>query len=151
MLDSSALPEGWLGGDPRTKSAPVRWGVDRLGVTFLSESAPGVTLQVVHRGRDYKHTSDGYFELASSWFNADTNNTEWYLPLEFPYENSIADRYRFECATVKHNGAEICQFVGQYGVFITRFRTVISPSMTYDDLEYILQTLDTKMTKCLGS
>jgi hypothetical protein len=149
MIDASALPEGWLGGTPRVKGAPVRWGVDKLGITFLSESAPGVTLQDVYRGANYKDTSDGYFELMTDWFHVDKGNTEWYLPLRFRYKNTIADRYRFGCATVRHNGIEFCQFVGQYGLYITRFQTVMSSGMTYDDLEQILRIIDDKMTQCL--
>ena len=150
MLDTSSLPEGWLAGKPRERSAPTRWGIEKLGVTFMSDSAPGVNLQHVHRGENYKRTSDGYFEFMTSWFHTNEGNTEWYLPLEFPYKNTIADRYHFRCATVKHNGIEFCHFVGQYGVYITEIQTVMSPSMTYDDLAYILQTIDTKMTQCLG-
>lgn len=150
MIDASALPEGWLGGTPRVKSAPVRWGVDKLGITFLSESAPGVTLQDVYRGANFKDTSDGYFELMTDWFHVDKGNTEWYLPLRFRYKNTVADRYQFGCATVKHNGVEFCQFVGQYGLYITRFHTVMSSGMTYDDLEQILGVIDDKMAQCLS-
>lgn len=151
MIDGSDLPEGWLGSTPRVKGAPVRWGVEKLGVTFLSESAPGVILHAVHRGENYKVTSDGYFELMTDWFQVDEEyNTEWYLPLRFQYKNTIADRYRFGCATIRHNDIEFCQFVGQYGLYITRFETVISSGMTYDDLAHILQIIDDKMTKCLN-
>ncbi len=150
MINKSLFPEDWdQQGPPRERAAPVRWGIDKLGVTFISQKN-GVALQDVHRGRDVNETENGYFDNVTSWFHSGKEETEWYIPSDFNYESPVANRYRFGCHTHTPSGVQSCQLVGQYGVYLTRFRTHMSPIMTYEDLEHILQTIDNKMAKCLG-
>jgi hypothetical protein len=150
MIDKSLFPEGWhQEGPPRQRSAPVRWGIEKLGVGFLTQEN-GVAGQVVHRGENFSHTEDGYFELVDSWFDSEEDATDWYIPPEFNYESAIANHDRFGCRTYKPSGVESCQLVGQYGVYLTRFHTFMSPIMTYDDLAHILQAIDDKMAQCLN-
>ncbi len=150
MIDVSLFPKDWLQqGPPREKAATVQWGVEKLGVTFIS-MVHGVALQDVHRGRNVKISEVGYAEEFTSWFHSREDETEWYIPADFNYESLVADRYRFGCQTQKPSGVENCQLVGQYGVYIMRFHTFMSPIMTYDHLAHILQTIDNKMATCLG-
>lgn len=149
MIDGALFPKGWSqAGSPSQRGAPVRWGVDKLGVSFVTQEN-GVANQFVHQGRNPEHTEEGYLDLVTSWFDSREDATDWYIPPEFNYKSTIADRYRFGCRTYKPSGVESCQLVGQYGVYITRFHTFISPIMTYNDLECIFQAIDNKMAQCI--
>lgn len=151
MIDKSYLPEEmlWYQEIPSRRGAPVRWGVDKLGVGFSSQKNGGV-IQDVYRGENFDQAEDGYFDLVTSWFDSREDETDWYIPSMFNYESVIADHFRFGCRTHKPSGVESCQMVGQYGIYVTRFRADISSIMTYEDLEHILQTIDDKMAQCLG-
>lgn len=149
MIDGDVFPEGWYGsGTPRERSAPVSWGVEKLGVSFGSQK-DGTAIQDVYRGKTIAETRTEYFKLLSFWFDNREDATKWYTPLEFNYESDIAHQFSFGCRTYEPSGVESCQAVGQYGVYLTRFHTFMSPIMTYSDLEHILQTIDNKMAQCL--
>lgn len=148
MIEGELFPEGWYGsGIPSERSAPVLWGVERLGVSFGSQEN-GTAVQDVHRGRTIDETRTEYFNLVSFWFDSNEDATLWYTPLEFNYDSDIADQFSFGCRTHAPSGVETCQAVGQYGVYLTRFHTFMSPIMTYNDPEHILQTIDDKMAQC---
>lgn len=150
MIDESLFPDGWYQpGPPRERSAPVRWGIEKLGVGFISQKN-GVALQDVHQGQTVSQTEKGYLELVTSWFDSRTDETDWYIPPEFNYESPIANQFRFGCRIHKPSGVQSCQMVGQYGIYLTRFHTVMSPIMTYNDLAHILQAIDDKMAQCLN-
>jgi hypothetical protein len=150
MLDKALFPEGWSQhGPPSLRNAPIRWGVDRLGVSFGTQEN-GVANQVVHVGRNLNQAEEGYFDLVTSWFDTSEDATDWYIPSKFSYKNTVANRYRFGCRTYRLTGFESCQLVGQYGIYLVQFHTAMSPIMTYDDLARILRAIDDKMAKCLG-
>lgn len=150
MIDESLFSGGWSQMGPPDKSgAPIRWGVDKLGVGFITQEN-GVANQVVHQGRNPEHTEKGYFDLVDSWFDSREDETAWYVPPEFNYEGPIANHYRFGCRTHVPSGVQSCLMVGQYGVYLTQFYTDMSPIMTYRDLERILRTIDNKMAQCLS-
>jgi hypothetical protein len=151
MLDRSLFSKDWYQQSlPSERSASVRWGIERLGVSFISQKN-GVAGQAVYRGRDSNETRAKYFDeiTGPGWFHSDENETEWYIPSDFTYESTVANNYRFGCQTHKPSGVQSCQFVGQYEVYLIRFRTDMSSIMTYEDLERILQAIDNKMAQCL--
>jgi hypothetical protein len=149
MIDKSLFPDGWSqAGPPTLRGAPVRWGVDRLGVSFIAQEN-GVANQFVHVGENLNHAEEGYFDLVTSWFDTPEDATDWYIPSKFNYNSPIVTHYRFGCRTYRPSGVESCQLVAQYGVYLVRFHTFMSSIMTYDDLERILQAIDDKMAKCL--
>ena len=151
MIDQSLFSKDWHQQSlPRERSAPDQWGIERLGVSFISQKN-GVAGQAVYRGRDFNESKVEYFDRisATGWFHSDENETEWYIPSDFTYKSTVADNYRFGCQTHNPSGVQSCQFVGQYEVYLIRFRTHMSEIMTYEDLEHILQTIDNKMAQCL--
>ncbi len=150
MLDKSSFPDGWSqDGPPTLRGAPVRWGTDRLGVSFGTQEN-GVANQFVHIGENINHAEKGYFKLTATWFDRTEDATDWYVPYEFNYKSKVANQFRFGCRTYEPGGVESCQFVSQYEIYIIRFYTFMSPLMTYDDLKHILQTIDNKTARCLG-
>lgn len=152
MIDLSLFPDDWYQqGPPWEKAATVSWGVEKLGVTFVS-SVNGVAQQDVHRGRNVQKAKEGYPELASSWFHIREDETDWYTPTEFDYKSLVANQYRFGCQTHQSSSGEIetCQLVAQHEVYIMRFHTLMSPIMTYNDLGHILQDIDNKTAQCLA-
>lgn len=150
IVDISSFPAGWTqNSPPRERNAPIRWGVDKRGVSFSTQEYGGA-IQDVYRGRNLDDAGKGYFNLSESWFRLREAEGDWYIPSEFSYESIIADHYRFGCSIHKPSGFQTCQMAAQYGVYVTRFYTGMSPLMTYSDLERILQAIDNKMGQCLG-
>jgi hypothetical protein len=151
MIDQSLFSsEDWYQqGPPSERAAPVRLGVERLGVSFIS-MRNGVTLHQIYRERDYEKAKAEYYDEVKSWFHSRDDETDWYIPSGFDYKSSVADNYQFRCQTHKPSSVENCQLVGRYGTYIIRFHTFMSPIMTYDDLERMLQAIDNKMAQCLN-
>jgi len=150
MIDISLFPADWSQNSlPSERNAPVRWGVDKLGVSFSTQEYGGA-IHDVYRGRNLNDAKKGYLNLSESWFQLREDEGEWYIPSDFNYESTVADQYRFGCSIHKPSGFQTCQLSAQYNVYVTRFYTGMSPMMTYKDLEHILRAIDSKMAKCFG-
>jgi hypothetical protein len=151
MIDKSLFPEEWFQqGPPDERNAALRVGIERLGVSFISMKH-GVANEGVYRGRDIDDIKASYAEEVSSWFHTYEDETEWDVPAEFNYQSSMADRYRFGCQIRNLSGVrgvQSCQFVGQYGVYLVRFRADMSPIMTYNEFNTILQSIESKLAQC---
>jgi hypothetical protein len=150
VIDEVIFPEGWeQQGSPRTRAAPARFGIERLGTTFSTPTS-GVAVYGVYRAIDLRTAAAGYKDFMS-YFSLDEGETEWSLPVDLAYRSPVADQSRLGCSTNRTSDVERCQFIGQYGVYLVRFHTYVSPDMmTYKDLELILQDIDRRMTECLN-
>jgi hypothetical protein len=150
LVEETVLREGWEeSGPPRSAEATVRFGIEKIGTGF-STPRDGVAIQGVYRAEDASAAASGYQDFMS-FFSLREDETEWFLPSELTYGGLGADRSRLGCSTHRTNGVERCQFIAQYGVYLVRFHTYMSPDMmTYEDLERILQDIDRRMAKCLG-
>ena len=142
------FPQGWVQqGLPDSRGAPVSFGVERIGVDF-STPTRGVAVQHVYRGFDARAASRGFRDIMSD-FSIREGETEWTVPQELVFHSQVADQFRLGCSTRIASGAQRCLFIGQYGVYLVKFHTYMSTDMmTYDDLEYILQDIDSRMTEC---
>jgi len=150
MIDISLFPTGWFRGDlPSKRGAPIRWGIDKLGVSFTTQEYGGA-IQVVYRGRNLNHAEKGYSNLSESWFHLQDDEGDWYVPSEFNYKSPIADQYRFGCSIHQPSGFQTCQMSAQHQVYLIRFVAGMSSLMTYNDLDRILRTIDEKMAQCLS-
>jgi hypothetical protein len=149
LIDESVFPEGWEQlGLPRSKRATVSFGVEKSGIGF-STPTRGVAGHDVYRAVSARAAAAGYRDFMSD-FLVREGETEWTLPAEISYRSQVADQFRLGCSTHIAGGVQCCQFIGQYGVYLVRFHTYMSPDMmTYEDLEYILQDIDQRMAGCL--
>ena len=148
LVDETAFPPGWVQLDlPDPRGAPASFGVERTGVGF-STPTRGVAGQHVYRGFDARAASRGFRDFMSD-FSVREGETEWTVPRELMFSSQVADQFRLGCSTRVASGAQRCLFIGQYGVYLVRFHTYMSADiMTYDDLEHILQDIDSRMAEC---
>ena len=124
-------------------------GVEKIGTTF-STPARGGAIQHVYRTFDMRAAASGYEDLLSH-FSVRSEETEWTLPEALDYHGKMVDQFRLGCSTWLPSDVESCQFLGQYGVYLVRFHTDMSPDMmTYKDLGRILQDIDRRMAGCLA-
>jgi hypothetical protein len=110
VIDLSSFPKGWgQQGTPVERAATVKWGVEKLGVNFISEH--GVAQQDVHRGRDDYETEIEYLDRIKStaWFSFRKDETEWYIPTDFEYQSTVAEHYRFACQIHIPSEIQSCQ------------------------------------------
>lgn len=151
LVDESAFPSGWQQqGLPDRKGAPVRLGIERIGVGFMG-GIEGVALHQIYQFEGVGETTEAYQELSKFWFSEREGWTSWSSPTELSYQSSVADRFRLGCYTHRENGIKYCQAVGQYDEYIVRFHTYMSPGlMTYTDLEHVLQVIDERMAHYLS-
>ena len=149
LVNEAVLPEGWeQQGLPRSKDAPVSFGVEKIGTVFSTRTR-GVVIHHVYRAFDTRAAVAGYKDFMS-FFAAREEETEWSLPAELTYHSQVADRFRLGCSTHRPSGVQRCQFIGQYDVYLVRFHTYMSSDlMTYADFERILQGIDQRMAECL--
>lgn len=150
LVQETAFPEGWEeSGSPRVEEATVRFGIEKIGTGFSTPNQ-GVAIQDVYRARDTGAAASGYQDFMS-FFSLHREETEWFLPSELTYNSLGADRFRLGCSTDRTSGVERCQLIAQYGVYLLRFHTYMSPEMmTFENLELILQDIDRRMSLCLG-
>ena len=150
LVQEMVFPKGWEElGPPRAEEAAVRFGIEKIGTGF-STPKHGVAIQDVYRAQDAGAAASGYQDFMS-FFSLREEETDWSLPVELTYSNPSADQSRLGCSTQRSSGVERCQFIAQYGVYLLRFHTYMSPEMmTYDDLEHILQDIEGRMTECLN-
>ncbi len=150
LVDETLFPEEFFQTEPPSKdAAPIRFGINKIGVGFTTMNKGGA-IQQVYEGGSLQDTQKEYQEEISLLFSPRKGWTDWYIPSAFNYQSTVADQFRFGCYTHVASGVESCQAVGQYGVFLIRFHTDMSPVMTYRNLEHILQVIDRKAAKCLG-
>jgi len=128
---------------------PMRFGVDKTGVTFSSKTKGGA-IQDVYLGSSVKETQRQFTEYTKWEFFPFEGYTEWYTPNSFDYHSAVADQYQFACYRHMASGVETCQAIGQYGPYLIRFAADMSPVLTYQDLDRMLQAIDEKAARCLG-
>lgn len=147
LITESLFPTGWEEEMSPFHDAPARFGVERIGKEFLS-SGP-VAIQDIYRAADASTAAAGYEDFQSD-FTVRDDQSDWIVPEGLSYNSSIADQFRVACAVRYPIPEEVCQFIGQYGVYVVRFHTHMSPElMTYQDLERILLDIDRRMAECL--
>lgn len=135
---------------PASKSgAPMRFGVNKLGVGFTSMTQGGAT-QDVYEGRSILQTQEKFTEQIDVEFSNQKGYTEWYTPTDFNYYSSVADQIRFACRRHEASNVENCRAIGQYNVYLIILDVDISSFLTYRDMARLLQTIDVKVTQCLG-
>jgi hypothetical protein len=136
-------------GPPSRDAAPMRFGVNRIGVGFTSMTQGGAT-QDVYQARSTEEAQKKFADYVNAKFSAREGWTEWYIPDAFNYQSSVADQFRFGCYRHEASDVETCQAVGQYDVYLIRFYANMSSILTYRDLERMLQAIDNKVAQCLA-
>ena len=150
LLDESAFPEGWTAYEafePRDG-----FGLP-ISITFSPprDSAGGMALHAAYIARSSQEAAHGYQTWADFWFWESERRGPWSVPRELPYQSQVADPFRFACYRERGDGRQVCQAVGQYGRYMSRFHTFMNPdTMTFADLERILVAIDERMAFYLG-
>jgi hypothetical protein len=147
LLDESVFHKDFHRSWPSEDGAPMRFGIDKIGVTFSSMTKGGA-IQSVYLGGSVNETQRQFTDFVGE-FSSRKGWTEWYTPDTFDYQSSVADQYRFACYRHIESGVETCQAIGQYGPYLIQFYTKMSEILTYQDLEHMLQTIDEKAIRCL--
>ena len=151
MLDESLFHDAiYQTGPPSKKGAPMRFGIDKRGVGFTSQTQGGAG-QDVYEGRSARQTQEKFTEIVQFAFSRRKGYTDWYIPEGLHYQSAVADQMRFGCHRHEASGVEKCQVLSQYEVYLVRFHVDISSFLTHTDLERLLQTIDTKMAQCLAN
>jgi len=150
LLDKSTFPEDFFQTMPGKYSAPIRFGIDKIGVGFGSTTQTGGVAQDVYLGSSAEKAQKEFINWAKWEFSSREGWTEWYTPESFDYQSLVADQYCFACYRHIESGVETCQAIGQYGPYLIRFLANMDSLLTYQDLERALQAIDERAARCLG-
>lgn len=150
LLDETPFHGDFYRGLPSEDLAPMRFGIDKIGVDFGSVTRGGGVLQDVYLGSSTRSTQKQFTDFVGSGFSLRRGWTEWYVPDSFDYQSSVADQYRFACYKHIASGVETCQAVGQYGPYLIRLHANMSPILAYQDLERAFRAIDAQAAQCLG-
>ena len=149
LLDVSAFPGGsWQEmGSPSERDAPVRMGVEPIGISF---SGPfDFTLQQVYRFEGDRQAKNAYSEEAESWFTPSEHETDWGTPPELDNLAVNADQVRIGCHDEISGSDEQCQYVAQYGPYILRLLGGMR-SLSDEDFIKLVAEIDSRATNCLA-
>lgn len=150
LLDESAFPEGWVAYEPHEPKDGFGLGIC-IHYSPPATSAGGIALHAAYIARSPEEAVDGYGIWVRFWFSDREGWSAWRARDELPYQSSVADQFRFACSREADDGSQVCQAVGQYGRYMTRFHTFMNPdTMTPSDLERILIAIDERMALYLG-
>jgi hypothetical protein len=144
LLTADNFPPGWTRGEPIQDDEFREGAIDSCLVSFYVSN--GVAGQIVNIYGDEAQTVRGYTNLISylAW-------QEKAQPLATPtYVSSAADEYFLECAIPEDT--PMCQYIGRYGRFVTRFNTHFRPQfMTEEELLSVLEAIDSRMNDYLNN
>jgi hypothetical protein len=145
LVDQSVFPQGWEAGEPYDPE-------DGIGLSACIHYSPpadspgGIALYAAYVARSPEEAADGYATWADFWFWDTEGWGAWSAPVDLQYESRIASQFRLACSSQLDDGEQVCQAVGQYGRYMTRFHTFMNPeTMTPSDLEGILMAIDERM------
>jgi hypothetical protein len=145
LVDESVFPEGWTAYEP---DEPEDGFGLRVGVHYSppATSAGGIALNAVYVARSPEEAADGYGIWAPFWFSDRQGWSAWSAPDDLQYESPVADQFRLGCSREADDGRQVCQAVGRYGRYVSRFHTFMnSDTMTLSDLRGILIAIDERM------
>ena len=150
LLDESAFSEGWAASQPYDPQ-------DGFGLSICTHYTPpatsegGIALHAGYIARSPEEAADGYGIWAPLWFSDREGWSAWSAPDELHYQSPVADQFWLACYSETDDSSQVCQAVGQYGRYMTRFHTFMNPdTMTPSDLERILIAIDERMAIHLG-
>ena len=148
LVDVSVFPgDQWEEtGSRDTRGAPSRLGIERAGTTFSTPTQGGAVTDI-YRFQDDAQAKKNYSQLQSDWFNLAPEGSLWIAPIELKDIDLHADEFRLDCS---RKTIETCRLVARYQTYVVELK-VDMPTLTYNDLTYILQTIDQKMMGCLDS
>lgn len=154
LIDRSVFPAGWRSdAKPESLSRSFPRSEESLGIWLRIRSINSVASHYIVRYRDAFDAAYEYEEEHGREFGLALILTPWAAPAGLSYESTIADQFRFACATSEGFSRSYppfyeCVAVGRYEEFVSVFSTVVDPDhMTYTDLRRILTIIDKRMAR----
>jgi hypothetical protein len=149
LLDESLFHQDFYRWSPAEDAAPMRFGIEKIGVGFTSPSKGGA-IQDVYRGTSVRAAQRQFADFVDTEFSSREGYTEWYMPDSLSHQSSVADQVQFACHKHIASGAEQCQAIIRYGPYLIRVHASMSSVLSYQDLERMLQAIDEGAAACLG-
>jgi hypothetical protein len=146
LIDENVVPTAWkfnMAGVPAK-----RFGVEFETVYFVSEYGGGI--QDVYREWSERAADKAYREMVATNFGERAALAAWTVPSGLTYQSSIANQAQLGCTTDVVRRSRHCQYIGLYGPYVVLFLADMSEVMTYADFEFVLQSIDQRMSDCLA-
>ncbi len=160
LIDESPFPEGWVATEPSWGCPPLApWSEPPRRVECISRgfythfgggAAAGMSIQRFSNSRaaarEYEQRIAVTFRIRDREYD-----TPWEVPAELSFDSSVADRYRYGCATVGYYSRVECEYVAQYRLYIVSFSVAIYNTnvITSTDLLPVFQAIDERMALAL--
>jgi hypothetical protein len=82
-------------------------------------------------------------------FSEDKYSGQWKSPSEKTFSSRIASQYHFACAEDKVLG-QLCTLTARYGRYFVLLGVNLSDKFTVDEINPLLQEIDTRMSPCIS-
>lgn len=154
VVDRSVFPQGWeleFGPSHPPPGKHLKDEIESVYVQFSTSSSDALATHAVLRYQNDLQAIVSFY-MSGEFVERDSVVTSWAVPEGWSYRSSTADRFKLACAELHVlSRFSNCTAVAQYDEYISVFRAhVPSESMTLQDLENILVTIDGRMADCLG-
>ena len=150
LISETALPKGIFEetGSRSADSAPARVGIEKIGTSFSSFDQGGL-VHDVYRFRGIDEANSEFEDVAHYYFVPRKSETDWLIPADLVPLPIQADKYKVACTTIKEKNVEICQYVAQYGKYVT-YLNVNMIALDHTDLLFIVQDIDHRFLNCFA-
>ncbi|NMC34700.1 MAG: hypothetical protein GYA36_19935 [Veillonellaceae bacterium] len=150
LLKESDLPGNniFVSETPSIKGAPMRLGVERIGVAFgAPELFDGANHQI-YRMVDEDAAFKAYQDVEEEDFSTKDYLEEWNLIPELSQIKTSASSQRMGCNLLIYTKAKECRLLALYGPYLVRF-SIRLHDLQYTDVTPLIQEIDSRMTECL--
>jgi hypothetical protein len=151
LIDKTLLPEStfYETGSRSADGAPARVGIERIGTSFASLDKGGVNHDVYRFNKDTEAFQE-FKDVSKYYFINEANKPEWEQPKDLSNLKLHAYAYKIACSIITdvEPNVEVCQFVAQYGPYVT-YLNVDMIALNYNDLSKLVSDIDRRMNLCL--
>lgn len=151
LLTESDLPGNdlFVSETPGIGGAPLRLGVERIGVTFSAPEIFDGAHHQIYRMVDEEAALKAYQDVEERDFLTEDYLEEWTLVPELARIKTSASEQRMGCNFLKFTQAEDCRLVAQYGPYLVRFNIRLH-GLDVSDVVTLIEEIDSRMTECLS-
>lgn len=144
VLDEVPFPPGTIAGSILSPLPRASW--ESAGRTFNLRK--GGAVHDVYRYRTAGRAAQEFERANQLEFTIDSWRGPWEVPDTLTYQSPIADQYYVACGV--DGSIYMCKMIAQYEEYYVLFVAhMSSDAMTFQDLERVLQAIDSRMERCL--
>jgi hypothetical protein len=140
MISENDFPKGWKFDYLMPITGDFNWGTENRSKHFVIEPERGSAREYIYRFDNIYKSMDAYYSLKKDLFLVKENRYSF-----LTYQSQVANDWYFACDYNNFNGP-MCDSLGRYEDYIIYFSiSADKETLTSDQLQKILQSIDDRM------